>query len=547
MNNEKLATLLYPETNETPQFYEKRYPPRDLPEGAVVSRLAPSPTGFVHLGNILQALTSERLAHRSGGVLFLRVEDTDAKREVKGAVKALTEGLKYCGIEFDEGESEDGDKGAYGPYRQRRRVPIYHCFAKELVKKGLAYPCFCTEEELFALREEQKASKTDFGYYGKWARWRDRPVEEIQEELLKKTPWVLRFRSEGKRGGKIQFTDLIKGEMEVSENYMDHVLIKSDGVPTYHFAHAVDDHLMRTTHVVRGDEWLPSLPFHIELFGALGFETPKYLHIGTLMKQDGASKRKLSKRKDPEGALSFYKEKGYPVEAIYDYALTILNSNFEDWRRQNPEKSAFNFPFSYKKMNPAGSLFDEAKLLDISKNVVSKLSSQGVYERVLAWAKEYDRDFGEVLEKNKEKAIKAFSIGRDIPKPRKDIAFFSGVKAYIGFIFDEYHTVSGIGGEFDKNDVKNILKDFLNEYSPGDDQTVWFSKIKRAAEKNGFAPEIKEYKKNPGAYKGSVADAASFIRVAVTGRENSPDLFAVMGVLGYQTTVSRVKKFKETL
>ncbi len=547
MDNDKLASLLFPGIDETPEYYEKLYPPRNLPQGAVVSRLAPSPTGFVHLGNILQALTSERMAHLSGGVLFLRVEDTDAKREVKGAVKALTEGLKYCGIVFDEGETADGDIGNYGPYRQRRRVKIYHCYAKELVKKGMAYPCFCTAEELSAIRGEQKELKDDFGYYGKWAVWRDRSVEDIESQLAKGTPWVLRFRSDGNRDNKYKFEDLIKGTVEITENYIDHVLLKSDGVPTYHFAHAVDDHLMRTTHVVRGDEWLPSLPFHIQLFKALDFKLPKYLHIGPLMKLDGSSKRKLSKRKDPEGALSFYKKHGYPVEAIYEYMLTVLNSNFEDWRRQNPSAAAGEFSFSYKKMNPAGSLFDEAKLRDISKNIISGFSAERVYENTLAWAAEYDADFASVLKDNRQKAQSAFAIGRGGNKPRKDIASWSETKEYMGFVFDEYFEIKDTLQSFDKSDIKRVLGDFVQGYSSSDDQNAWFSKIRSLAAANGFCPDIKEYKSDPTAYKGSVADVSSFIRVAVTGRLNSPDLYAVMKVLGYEATIARVEKYMEDI
>ena len=547
MDFNKLAGLLYPDSNETPDYYENLYPPRNLPEGAVVSRLAPSPTGFVHLGNILQGLTSERMAHQSGGVLFLRIEDTDAKREVKGAVKALTEGLKYCGIVFDEGATVDGNSGSYGPYRQRQRVKIYHCYAKTLVQKGMAYPCFCTADELNAIRTEQKELKIDFGYYGKWAVWRDRSIEDIKTEIAKDTPWVLRFRSEGDRKNKYQFDDLIKGTVEITENDFDHVLIKSDGVPTYHFAHAVDDHLMRTTHVVRGDEWLPSLPFHIQLFKALGFRLPKYLHIGPLMKLDGTSKRKLSKRKDPEGALSFYKKQGYPVETIYEYVLTILNSNFEDWRKQNPDVPAGEFKFSHKKMNPAGSLFDEAKLRDVSKNIISKFTAERVYESTVAWAEEYDKPFAAVLTANKEKALAALAIGRGGNKPRKDFAAWSEVGDYMGFVFDEYFKIQDNLDGFDKEDIRKILGAFAEGYSDCDDQNVWFGKIKEIAAANGFCPDIKEYKANPSAHKGSVADASSFIRVAVTGRLNSPDLYAVMKVIGYDETVNRIGKYKENI
>ena len=356
MDYHALAALLFPDVTTTCEELEEKYPPRNVPEGAVVTRMAPSPTGFVHLGNLVQGLTSERMAHQSGGVLFLRVEDTDAKREIPGAVEVLIESLKHYGIHFDEGATIDGDNGSYGPYRQRQRAGIYHVYAKKLVEEGKAYPCFCTEEELAAMREKQEANKETTGYYGVYAIWRDRPMEDIQAQLAAGQPWVLRFRSTGDVSRQFKFNDLVKGELTVTENNIDQVLLKSDGIPTYHFAHAVDDHLMRTTHVVRGDEWLPSLPFHIQLFQALGFKLPKYVHIGPLMKMDGNSKRKLSKRKDPELALTYYKSEGFPVQAVYEYIMTLLNSNYEDWRRANPTAPATDFKFSPKKLNPAGNL-----------------------------------------------------------------------------------------------------------------------------------------------------------------------------------------------
>lgn len=379
MDYNALAQLLFPQVTETPETLEQRYPPRDVPAGAVVTRMAPSPTGFVHLGNLVQGLVSERMAHQSGGVLFLRVEDTDAKREVPGAVEVLIDTLKHYGILFDEGATIEGDSGAYGPYRQRQRAEIYHVYAKQLVEKGWAYPCFCTEEELTTMRQQQEEQKVNFGYYGPWAVWRDRSLEDIQAQLALGRPWVLRFRSTGSLEHKFLYKDLVKGELTITENDIDQVLLKSDGIPTYHFAHAVDDHLMRTTHVVRGDEWLPSLPFHIQLFRALGFSLPKYVHIGPLMKMDGASKRKLSKRKDPELALTYYKAEGFPVRAVYEYVMTLLNSNYEDWRRANPTAKPEDFPFSCKKLNPAGALFDYAKLCDVSKNVISTMTAQEVY------------------------------------------------------------------------------------------------------------------------------------------------------------------------
>ena len=541
MDYNRLAELLFPNITKTPEEVNAEFPARDLPEGAVVSRMAPSPTGFVHLGNLVQGLTSERMTHQSGGVLFLRVEDTDAKREVPGAVETLIESLSHYNIVFDEGATIDGDSGNYGPYRQRQRRDIYHVFAKHLVQNGMAYPCFCTEDELAAIHAEQEAEKANFGYFGKWAKWRDRSIEEIEAMLAAGAPWVLRFRSTGSIENKIKFTDLIKGNLELTENDIDHVLLKSDGIPTYHFAHAVDDHLMRTTHVVRGDEWLPTLPFHLQLFRALGNKPPKYLHIGPLMKMDGTSKRKLSKRKDPELALTYYKAEGYPIEAVYEYILTILNSNYEDWRRANPYTPATEFKFSYKKMNPAGSLFDVAKLRDVSKNVISVMDAETVYKYVAAWAEEFDADFAKVFTKDPAYSTAILAIGRGGKKPRKDIAVWSEVKDYAGFFFDEYYAVTDTYPEtFDKSDIKAALEAFKASFDMSDDSNVWFDKIKAIADELGFASDMKAYKNDPTAFRGSVADISMFLRVAVTGRQNAPDMYSVMQILGKERVFARI-------
>lgn len=537
----ELAELLFPDVTETPEDMEQKFPPRVLPEGAVVSRAAPSPTGFVHLGNLVQGLTSERMSHQSGGVMFLRVEDTDAKREVPGAVETLIDALSHYHIEFDEGATVDGDRGQYGPYRQSRRAAIYHVYAKKLVQEGRAYPCFCTEEELVKMHEEQEAEKANFGYFGRWAVWRDRSMEDIRAMLDAGHPWVLRFRSEGSIEHKIKFTDLIKGNLELTENDIDHVLLKSDGIPTYHFAHAVDDHLMHTTHVVRGDEWLPSLPFHIQLHQALGFRPPKYLHIGPLQKMDGTSKRKLSKRKDPELALTFYKAEGYPVESIYEYLLTILNSNFEDWRRANPALPASEFKFSYKKMNPAGALFDVMKLRDVSKDVISRMSADAVYQEVLTWAGEFDPEFASCLGAQPELARAALAIGRGGKKPRKDFAIWREVRGYMGFFFDELFTVEDAYPEqFAPAVIRAALEAFLASYDPADEQSVWFDKIKAAADSLGFASDMKAYRAAPEQYPGSVADISMFLRIAVTGKQNSPDMYEVMRVLGADRVRARI-------
>lgn len=540
MDFNKLAELLFSDVTATPEDMEAKFPKRELPEGAIVSRMAPSPTGFVHLGNLVQGLTSERLTHQSGGVLFLRVEDTDAKREVPGAVEILINSLKHYNINFDEGATVDGDNGVYGPYRQRQRKDIYHVFAKKLVSEGKAYPCFCTEEELAAIHTAQEAEKANFGYYGKWAKYRDCSMETIEENIKNGMPWVLRFRSEGSIENKIKFTDLIKGNLELTENDIDHVLLKSDGIPTYHFAHAVDDHFMHTTHVVRGDEWLPTLPFHLQLFFALGWKPPKYLHIGPLMKMDGESKRKLSKRKDPELALTFYQELGYPVEAVYEYILTVLNSNYEDWRRANPYASTNEFKFSYKKMNPAGSLFDADKLRDVSKDVISKMTAERVYDLAVEWARQYDADFGEKLSADPDYAKAILAIGRGGKKPRKDFAVWSELKAHMAFFYDAYFAVETEFPVFDKADIQGILCDYTEIYDESDDQTAWFEKIKALAEKYGFCPDTKQYKADPTGYKGHVGDVSMILRVAVTGRQNSPDMFEVMRILGKAKVCERL-------
>ena len=547
MDYTALANLLFPNVTETPEEIEARFPDRNTPEGAVITRMAPSPTGFVHLGNLVQGLTSERMAHRSGGVLFLRVEDTDAKREVPGAVEVLINTLKHYGISFDEGATVDGDSGEYGPYRQRQRAAIYHVFAKKLVSEGNAYPCFCTEEELAAMREKQEANKETTGYYGPYAIWRDRSLEDIQAQLQKGMPWVLRFRSTGSIENQFKFDDLVKGKLTITENNVDHVLLKSDGIPTYHFAHAVDDHLMKTTHVVRGDEWLPSLPFHIQLFKTLGFKLPKYVHIGPLMKMDGTSKRKLSKRKDPELALTFYKAEGFPVEAVYEYLMTLLNSNYEDWRRANPDAPSDEFNFSPKKLNPAGNLFDYAKLTDVSKNEIAKMDAEKAYLLLTEWANEFDPDFGAKLAADKDYAVSILAIGRGGKKPRKDLATWKEAKPYMGFFYDEYLETPVFDEGFSKETIISALEKFISVYDENDDSGVWFEKVKAITEELGFTTDMKAYKADPSAYPGTVSHISTFIRQAVTGKTNSPDLYTVMQILGKERSVARIRNTIENL
>ena len=547
MDYQALAQLLFPQVTETPEELEARYPARNLPEGAVVSRMAPSPTGFVHLGNLVQGTISERMSHQSGGVLFLRVEDTDAKREVPGAVEVLIDTLKHYGIHFDEGATHDSDIGIYGPYRQRQRAAIYHVYAKKLVTEGQAYPCFCTEEELAAMREKQEAMKVNFGYYGEFAMWRDRSLEDIQAAIAEGKPWVLRFRSTGSLENQFKFDDLVKGKLTITENDIDHVLLKSDGIPTYHFAHAVDDHLMHTTHVVRGDEWMATLPFHIQLFKALGFKLPKYVHIGPLMKMDGTSKRKLSKRKDPELALTYYKAEGFPIAAVKEYIMTILNSNFEDWRRANPDADLDDFKFSPKKLNPAGSLFDYAKLVDVSKNVISRMDAETVYALLTEWANEFDADFGAKLSADPTFATSILAIGRGGKKPRKDLSTWADAKEYMGFFYDDYLEAPVFDEKFSKETVAEALNRFLEKFDINDDSNTWFGKVKEITEDMGFTTDMKAYKADPAAFKGTVADISAMIRMAVTGKTNSPDLFSVMQILGKDRACSRIQAAVESL
>ena len=541
MDYQALADLLFPQVTDTPEMLEERFPLRNAPEGAVITRMAPSPTGFVHLGNLVQGMISERMAHQSGGVLFLRVEDTDAKREVPGAVEVLIDSLKHYSILFDEGATHDGDNGAYGPYRQRQRAGIYHVYAKLLVSQGQAYPCFATEEELAAMREQQEANKENTGYYGKYAIWRDRSIEDIRARLDAGDSWVLRFRSTGSIANQFKFDDLVKGKLTITENDVDHVLLKSDGIPTYHFAHACDDHLMRTTHVVRGDEWLPTLPFHIQLFKALGFKLPKYVHIGPLMKMDGTSKRKLSKRKDPELALTYYKAEGFPIKAVQEYLMTVLNSNYEDWRRANPDADMDTFKFSPKKLNPAGSLFDYAKLVDVSKNVISKFSAEEVYTQLTQWAEEFDPQFAKNLTVDPDFTKAILAIGRGGKKPRKDIAVWKDAKDYMGFFFNDYLEKPVFDEKFDKAVILDALNRFLEKFNIEDDSNTWFEKVKEITTDMGFTTDMKAYRADPSAFPGTVADISTFIRQATTGKANSPDLFSVMQILGYENTVSRIR------
>ncbi|MCI5810005.1 MAG: glutamate--tRNA ligase [Clostridiales bacterium] len=547
MDNCYLADLLYPNIQTLPEDMEKRYPPRQLPEGAKVTRFAPSPTGFLHIGNLYGAFTDERLAHTTGGIFYLRIEDTDAKRTVPNGVALIIETLAKLGVCFDEGAVIDGDNGAYGPYRQSERAEIYQTYAKQLIREGKAYPCFCTEEELEAIRAKQEAEKKTPGYYGEYAVWRDAPIERIEAALADGKPFVLRFRSEGDISHKFKFTDEIKGVIDVTENDVDHVILKSDGIPTYHFAHAVDDHLMRTTHVVRDESWLSTLPFHIQLFKALGFKLPKYCHTAQVLKLDDGNKRKISKRKDPEAALTFYHAEGYPAAATREYLMTLLNSNFEEWRIANPTADIEDFKFTTKKMSVSGSLFDLDKLNDVSKNVISRMTAEEAYRLSLAWAKEFDPAFAAIYGENGDYGMAILAIGRGGAKPRKDLTTWKDVKDYVSFFYDALFTPdSTLPENVTPEDAAEICRRFAETYDPADDQPAWFAKIKQIAADLGYAPETKLYKKDPSAYKGHVGDVSMVLRIAVTGRQNSPDLFEVMHILGCERTIARLSAMIHT-
>ena len=561
MDYKLLADLLFPHVTKTPEEIEAMYPARKLPEGAKVTRFAPSPTGFVHFGGLFPTLVGERLAHQSGGVFYLRIEDTDAKREVAGAAESLIKTFNYYGINFDEGAilDENGnltDCGDYGPYKQSKRVEIYHVFAKKLVSEGKAYPVFTTKEELEALNAIDKKAEVkakdwheDQGEQREeMLRNRNFTIDEVKAHLEAGDPFVLRMLSDGDPDKKIKFTDLIKGERELPENDRDEVLLKSDGVPSYHFAHAIDDHLMGTTHVIRGDEWYASLSRHIMLFRYLGFKLPKYAHISPIMQLgENGSKKKFSKR-DLGSNMEYYRELGYDKDCVVEYVMTLLNSNYEDWHAQNPDKKYTDFPFSLKKMSSSGCLYDINKLTDVSKNVISRMDADTVYERLLDWAQEFDKEFASLLAENEEMSKKILAIGRGGKKPRKDLAKWSDARDYMGFFFAPIFEIKEEYPEhFSRGDIRQCLELFKQTYDYSDDMNTWFEKVKSVATAIGFAADMKEYKANPEAFGGNVADASMFIRVAVTGKTNAPDLYTVMQILGYDETVARIDAMLEKI
>ena len=552
MDYKDLADLIFPDAKDI-SYYEEKYPERDLPEGAIVTRFAPSPTGFVHIGGLYQALVARTVANKTKGVFFLRIEDTDQKREVENGVTGIVNSLIDFDMKPDEGMISDKEEiGNYGPYKQSLRREIYQAYAKYLIAQGKAYPCFCTPEDGEELRKKQEAAKLRPGYYGIWAKCRNISVEEAIQKIKNGEQYIIRFKSPGREDRKIKHKDVIKGNVDFPENDLDIVIIKADGLPTYHFAHAVDDHLMRTTHVIRSDEWLSSVPLHLQLFHELGFKAPKFAHISPIMKNDNGGKRKLSKRKDPEAAVDYYKKEGIPSEAVKEYLLNIANSTFENWRRANPDKDISEFDFQLNKMSVSGALFDMVKLLDISKTVISKMTAQEVYERILTWSKDYDEELMKMLE-DKDYALKVLGIERGNKKPRKDISKWSDAKENIEYMYDEkffaktqeYPYQPAIS---DKEDISKILDLYIEKYyDVSDDKQAWFDKIKALSVEMGYAGEVKEFKANPGMYKAHVGDVSTVLRVALTSRTNTPDMYEIMQVLGKERIAKRFEIAKENL
>lgn len=549
MDYKQLAERLFPDVTTTVDDLEARYPARDLAEGAMITRLGPSPTGFIHIGNLYGALIDERLAHQSGGKFLLRIEDTDDKRKVEGAEALIIRAMEYFGIHFDEGVTLSGDKGDYGPYHQSERVEIYQAVAKQLVAQGKAYPSFATEEDLAKIREAQEAQKLNTGYYGKWATDRNLTLEEIDEKLAAGEEWTLRLRADGNPEETRAIPDGIRGHVTIHPNDQDFVLLKTNGVPTYHFAHVCDDHFMRVTHVVRGEEWLATLPFHIELFETLGWEHPVYCHTAHLMKIDEAgTRRKLSKRKDPEMALSFYEEKGFFPEAVREYIMILLNSDYEEWRLANPDMPLEDFPVHLDKMATSGALFDMVKLEDVSKETLVRLDEATIADFVIAWAEKYQPDVARVIAPQRDDFVKLLAIGRDGKKPRKDLMNAEQIVQFTKYFFDEWFTQEdALPENIPAEEAAAILEDYLATYDHSDDNETWFGKIRTITEERGYAVRPKDYKKNPDAYKGHVGDVSTVVRLAITGRRNSPDIWAIQQVLGEEKTIARVKRMIASL
>ncbi|MEK7435085.1 MAG: glutamate--tRNA ligase [Cyanobacteriota bacterium] len=542
--SKEIAELLFANIDKKPEYYYEKYPKRVLPEGARVTRFAPSPTGFVHIGGLFSALISERTANLSKGVFYLRIEDTDKKREIENGVTGIVDALNNFNIINQEGAtSENEEKGSYGPYKQSQRKEIYQTFIKNIIEEGKAYPCFCTSEELEKTRHKQEELNINTGYYGEWALYRDKSFEEIKTAFESGKSFVIRIKSNGKADKKVSYKDVVRGELEFPENDQDIVICKSDGIPTYHFAHVVDDYLMGTTHVIRGEEWLSSVPVHLQLFQIMGWKAPKYAHIPTILKMESTSKRKLSKRKDPEAAVSFYHEEGYPINSVLEYLLNLANSSFEDWRKLNPTKSLFEFPFKIEKLGSSGALFDIIKLIDLSKNVIAFIPAEEIYKNLLEWTKDYDKDFNSLIEKYKENTIKFLTIDRTGKKPRKDISKWSDIKNLSSYIFDEiFNPEYEFPENISKENLIEIIKNYAEVYSFDDNKDEWFNRAKDFSEKLGYAGDMKLYKENPQNFKGNISDTTNIIRVAITGRKQTPDLYEILKILGLDRTKERLEK-----
>lgn len=553
--NIELANLMFPDVNETVEDLEKRYPKRNLKDGAEVIRFAPSPTGFLHTGALYTSLAGNRLAKQSNGIYYLRIEDTDRKREVEGSIGMFTSEMKEFGIVPDEGVVSDTEEiGDYGPYTQSKRGAMYRICAKYLIEKGLAYPCFCTQEMIETTRKSQEENKIVPGYYGIYARCRNISIDESIERVKSGEDFIVRFRSSGSHLRKVAFIDEIRGKIEIAENDQDVVILKSDGLPTYHFAHIVDDHFMRTTLITRGEEWIPSTPIHMELFKAMNFEFPRYAHFSSVMVKEGESKRKLSKRKDKEAAVSYFLKAGYPIDSVIEYLLTLINSDYEPWRMKNPLEDKFNFTVKLSKMNTAGALFDIVKLNDVSKEIISRMNSEQIFENVNIWAEKYDKDLHDLINKDVEYSKKMFALERDnVKKIRKDIYKWEDIKPTFFYFFKDLYEndIKDNGYEFDyvtdsenakisEDIVKKVISEYVNSYNHNNDKDEWFNTVKACAEKLGFCTDMKEYKQNPDNYIGSTADFASIIRIAITNRKNTPDIYSIMQILGKEDVLSRL-------
>ncbi len=550
MTNKDLANLIFPDIKQDISYYDEIYKPRELKEGQKVTRFAPSPTGFIHLGGFFQAIIDYMLAKNSDGIFYLRNEDTDQQREVQNASQLIIDTLRYYDIMPSEYEENGKIIGNYGPYVQSERKEIYHTFIKYLIEIGRAYPCFCTKEDLEQKRKQQEERKFRTGYYGIWSHCRKLSLEEQIERIKNGEEYVIRFKSLGNFERKFKYDDLVKGRLELPENDEDFVIMKSDNkLPTYHFAHVIDDYLMKTTHVVRGEEWLSSLPKHLELFKAFNFKAPKYVHTPLLVKKEGNSVRKISKRKDPEATMTYYKDKGYPKKAVIEALMTIINSNYEQWHTANPEKNFTDFQYSPKKMSSSGAFFDLEKLDNISRNVISKMKAEEVYQELYTWTKEYDLEFKELLEKYKEYSTQVFNIEREQKKPRKDYVNYSDIKNQVWYMYDELFEKENKKYDFqkitDKEEIKKICTIYMDKYfNENDDKDTWFNKIKELCDALGYASNMKEYKENPDRFKGNVADVSTVLRVVITTRSMTPDLYEIMKLLGKERIEKRISLFE---